>query len=92
MAKFKCSNFASSAISNLSLQKNRTMAQLPVSIMGIDFTEGCHVLFNRVVESLLYSLHERPVLLRKIFLLESQYCQMFLAPEHSSDLSVEVQA
>jgi len=29
--------------------------------MGIDFTERRHVLFSRVVESLLCSLHERPV-------------------------------
>jgi len=29
--------------------------------MGINFTDTCHVLFGRVVESLLCSLHERPV-------------------------------
>jgi len=60
--------------------------------MGIDFTEKCHVLFNRVVEFLLCSLHECLVLLRTNYLLESQYFRKFQATEHSSDLSDEVQA
>jgi len=54
MATFKRSNFASSAVRNPSLQKNRTMIQLTASV-GIDFTKRCHVLFNPVVESLLCS-------------------------------------
>jgi len=32
MANFKCSSFASSAVNNLILQKNRTMVQLTGSI------------------------------------------------------------
>ena len=71
MANFKRSNFASSAVRNPSLQENRTMVQLTVS-MGIDFTERCHVLFNPVVESLLCSLHDHSLLLCKSYLLESQ--------------------
>jgi len=52
MANFKHSGFASSAVSNLTLQKNRTMVQLIICVyyvMVIDFAKGCHVLFNRVV-------------------------------------------
>ena len=55
--------------------------------MGLDFTERCHVLFNRVVASLLCSLHECLLLLCKNYLPESQYFRKFQAPEHSSDLS-----
>jgi len=79
IANVKRSSFVSSAVSNLTLQKKRTMMQL-----GTDFTERCHVLFNRVV-------HERPVLMWNSYLLESQYFQKFRVPEHSSDLSGEVQ-
>jgi len=46
-------------------------------VMWIDFTERCHDLFNRVVESLLCFLHEPPVLLCKRYLLESKYFESF---------------
>jgi len=73
IVNFKHSNFASSGVSNLSLQKSCTVVQLTeTNEMGTDFTKSYNILFNRVVESLLCSLHEHPVLLSKSYLLESQ--------------------
>jgi len=63
--------------------------------MGVDFTGRCHVLFNRVVESLLCSLHEGPVLQCKNYLLESQYFRKFQGlglNAHLVAFSVEVQS
>ena len=72
IANLRRSNF----VSNSSHRLNTSEKQYPGAIncvyyvIGIDFTELCHVSFNRVVESLLCSLHERPVLLCKRYLLE----------------------
>jgi len=42
--------------------------------MGVGFfTKSCHILFSLVVEYLLCSLHEHPVLMCKRYLLESQW-------------------
>jgi len=48
-------------------------------VMTIDFTERWHASFSRVVESLLCSLHERPVglLLCQGYLIQSQYFRKF---------------
>lgn len=49
--------------------------------MGINFTERCSALFNRVVKSLLWSLHGHPVglLMCKDYLLECWYFRKFHA-------------
>jgi len=89
MTYFKLFNFASSAVRNLSLQKNRTLVHLPASVMsyGDRFyrIERCHVFLNRAVESPLCSLHERPVVYschrcrsRQNFLGAKDFCPNFL--------------
>jgi len=59
--------------------------------MGVSFSEKCRVLFNRVVESLLLYLHERPV--------PTLYARIAVLPKISDTrklirvaLSVEAQA
>jgi len=77
MANFCSSNFAFSAVSNSALQKNHGAINCVYYVMVVDFNKRCHVLLNRVVESLLCSLLEHTVLLCKDYLLESQYCREF---------------
>jgi len=54
------------------LKKLYTLVQLTACITykGMDLAKSCLVLFSRVVESLLCSLHEHPVLRCKSYLLE----------------------
>ena len=56
LVNLKRFNFASKVLGNLPLQENCTMTQATASsITGIVCTERCHVLFTRVMESLLCS-------------------------------------